>query len=218
MNEQKYREYQFLILEEMRRHLFSINDLKLLLRVFFKEKNRLIDKYCYFCNISLGSLSLKKYCQGRGEQRQELLFCLISVLWFFNGRCISLCSLQNKREGILERAHLLLLPCKDLFLRDFKVLTGAKFQEMAELRENNEFVKSLSHLQTFAMPRTVAYQAPPSMGFSRQEYQSGLPFPSPGDLPDPGIEPRSPALQADALPSEPHEFKLANLFPWNRKG
>ena len=48
-----------------------------------------------------------------------------------------------------------------------------------------------------------AYQAPPSMGFSRQEYWSGLPFPSPGDLPDPGIEPRSPTLQADALPSEP---------------
>ena len=51
--------------------------------------------------------------------------------------------------------------------------------------------------------RTVAHQAPPSMGFSRQEYWSGLPFPSPGDLPDPGIEPRSPALQADALTSEP---------------
>ena len=46
-------------------------------------------------------------------------------------------------------------------------------------------------------------QAPPSMGFSRQEYWSGLPFPSPGDLPDPRIKPRSPALQADALTSEP---------------
>ena len=46
---------------------------------------------------------------------------------------------------------------------------------------------------------TVAHQAPPSMGFSRQEYWCGLPFPSPGDLPDPGIEPRSPTLQADAL-------------------
>ena len=43
------------------------------------------------------------------------------------------------------------------------------------------------------------------MEFSRQEYQSGLPFPSPGDLPDPGIEPRSPALQADSLLSEPPE-------------
>jgi len=52
-------------------------------------------------------------------------------------------------------------------------------------------------------PWTVAYQALPSMGFSRQEYWSGLPFPSPGDLPDPGIKPRSPAFQADALTTEP---------------
>jgi len=52
-------------------------------------------------------------------------------------------------------------------------------------------------------PWTVAHQAPPSMEFSRQEYWSGLPFPSPGDLPNPGIKPRSPALQADALTSEP---------------
>ena len=55
---------------------------------------------------------------------------------------------------------------------------------------------------TFATPWTVVHQAPLSMGFSRQEYWSGLPFPSPGDLPDPGIEPRSPALQADSLPAE----------------
>ena len=53
------------------------------------------------------------------------------------------------------------------------------------------------------IPWTVAYQAPQTMESSRQEYWSGLPFPSPGDLPDPGIEPRSPMLQADALPSEP---------------
>ena len=66
-------------------------------------------------------------------------------------------------------------------------------------------MKSLSRLRLFATPRTVAYQAPPSMsmGFSRIEYWSGLPFPSPGDLPDPGIAPGSPALQADALPSKP---------------
>ena len=50
---------------------------------------------------------------------------------------------------------------------------------------------------------TAALQAPPSMGFSQEEYWSGLPFLSPGDLPDPGIEPGSSALQADALPSEP---------------
>ena len=61
-------------------------------------------------------------------------------------------------------------------------------------------MKSLSES---VIPWSVVYQAPLSMGYSRQEYWSGLPFPSPGDLPDPGIEPRSPALQADALPSEP---------------
>ena len=55
---------------------------------------------------------------------------------------------------------------------------------------------------------TVAHQAPPSMGFSRQEYWSGLPFPSPGDLPDPGIEPRSPTLQADTLISAPSRKPL----------
>ena len=60
-------------------------------------------------------------------------------------------------------------------------------------------VKLLSHVQLFATPWTVAHQTPPSMGFSRQEYWSGLPFPSPGDLPNPGIEPRSPSLWADAL-------------------
>ena len=82
-------------------------------------------------------------------------------------------------------------------------------------------VKSLSRVRLFVTPWTVAHQAPPSMGFSkqeywsglpflsssmgfsRQEYWSGLPFPSPGDLPNPGIEPGSPAFQADVLTSEP---------------
>ena len=64
-------------------------------------------------------------------------------------------------------------------------------------------MKSLSRVRLFATPWTIGYQAPPSMGLSRQEHWSGLPFPSPGDLPDPGIEPGSPALQADALTSEP---------------
>ena len=57
--------------------------------------------------------------------------------------------------------------------------------------------ESLSHVQHFVTVWTVARQAPLSMGFSRQEYWSGLPFPSPGDLSNPGFEPRSPALQAD---------------------
>ena len=64
-------------------------------------------------------------------------------------------------------------------------------------------VKLLSRVRLFATPWTAAHQAPQSMGFSRQEYWSGLPFPSPGDLPNPGIEPGSPALEADALTSEP---------------
>ena len=64
-------------------------------------------------------------------------------------------------------------------------------------------VKSLSRVRLFTTSWTIDYQAPPSMGFSRQEYWSGLPFPSPGDLPNPRIKPKSPALQGNALPSEP---------------
>ena len=64
-------------------------------------------------------------------------------------------------------------------------------------------MNSVSRVLLFATPWTVAYQAPPSMECPRQESWSGLPFPSPGDLPNPGIELRSPTLQADALPSEP---------------
>ena len=64
-------------------------------------------------------------------------------------------------------------------------------------------VKSLSRVWLFVTPWTVAYKPPLSMEFPRQEYWSGLSFPSPGDLPGPGIEPRSPTLQADTLPSEP---------------
>ena len=59
------------------------------------------------------------------------------------------------------------------------------------------------HFGSFETSWTIANQAPLSMGFPKQEYWSGLPFPSPGDLPDPGIEPRSPAFQADTLTSEP---------------
>ena len=63
--------------------------------------------------------------------------------------------------------------------------------------------KVLSRVWLFVTPWTIACQASPSMGFSRQVYWSGLPFPFPGDLTDPGIKPESPALQADSLPSEP---------------
>ena len=72
-------------------------------------------------------------------------------------------------------------------------------------------VRSLSCV---TIPRTVAHQAPLSMEFSRQDYWSGLPFPFLGDLPDAGIEPRSPALQADSLPSnQPGKAMSYNTFP-----
>ena len=76
-------------------------------------------------------------------------------------------------------------------------------------------IKLLSPVQLFVIPRTVAYQAPPSMEFSRKEYWNGLPFPSPGDLPNPGIKPRSPTLQADfsqsESPGEPKKTRGGNL-------
>ena len=72
-------------------------------------------------------------------------------------------------------------------------------------------VKSLSHIQLFDTLWTVAYHAPPSMEFSRQEYRSGLPFPSPGDLLDPALELWSSALQAEALPPEPSGKPLKAL-------
>ena len=64
-------------------------------------------------------------------------------------------------------------------------------------------VQLLSRVRLFATSWTVAHQALLSMEFSRQEYRNGLPFSSPGDLPEPGIEPRSPTFQANSLPSEP---------------
>ena len=76
-------------------------------------------------------------------------------------------------------------------------------------------VKLLSRVQLFVTPWTVAYQSPQSMEFCRQKYWSGLPFPSPGDLPNPGIKPRSPTLQADTLLSEPpgrHCLGLSKLI------
>ena len=71
---------------------------------------------------------------------------------------------------------------------------------------NNCFLtgaQSLSHVQLFVTPWIVALHIPLSMDFSRQEYWRGLPCSSPGDLPDPGMKPGSPALQADSLLSEP---------------
>ena len=84
---------------------------------------------------------------------------------------------------------------------------GAKERLLVHLESINttkcESIICFSHIRLCATPWTVACQAPLSMGFPRQEYWSGVPFPSPGDLPNPGIEPTSSALQADSLQSEP---------------
>ena len=83
---------------------------------------------------------------------------------------------------------------------------------------NNSVVKErkkvqlFSCVQLFVTPWTVAHHVPLSVGFSRQEYWSALPFPSPGDLPDPGIEPRSPTLQADSLQSKPPGNSVMKLL------
>ena len=100
---------------------------------------------------------------------------------------------QNSRDI----STLTLLRVNPEFLGENSILL--KHNHTSEVSE----VKALSRVQLFGTPWTVAYQAPPSMGFSKQEYWSGLAFPSSGDLPDPGIKPRSPAFQADALTSEP---------------
>ena len=79
-------------------------------------------------------------------------------------------------------------------MRRLQAIYQGKGKEKTWKVQKGHKVKSLSRVRLFATPWTVAYHAPPSMGFSRQEYWSGLPFPSPRDLPDPGIEPRSPTL------------------------
>ena len=87
-------------------------------------------------------------------------------------------------------------------------------------------LRRFSRVRLCATPQTAAHQAPPSLGFSKQEHWSGLPFPSPGDLPDPGIEPTSPALAADSVPPR---YTLKWLSPelnvcvvrterWSQKG
>ena len=90
-------------------------------------------------------------------------------------------SLHNKREHLLGKQHL-------------QNLTGNQLSCCCLIAQ---LCPTLGH------PWTVAWQAPLSMGFPRQEYWTGLPFPSPGDLPNPGIEARSVTSQADSLPSEP---------------
>ena len=85
-------------------------------------------------------------------------------------------------------------------------------QDLVQRERVQVYVKSLNHVWLSVILWTAVCQAPPSMGFPRQEFWSGLPFPSPGDLPDLGIEPGSPAWQADTSPSEPPGKPWATLL------
>ena len=93
----------------------------------------------------------------------------------------------------IPQQHIISILMNNWLLQPSKVDTSKDHHSLRYVKVKVK-VKSLSHVRLFATPWTVAYQAPQSMGFSRQEYWSGLPFPSPGDLPNTGIESGSPAL------------------------
>ena len=103
---------------------------------------------------------------------------------------------SDNHDGVITHLEPDILECK-VGLRKHHCV-----QKLVEVMEF-QLSEVAQSCPTLATPWTVAYQAPPSMRFSRQEYWSGLPFPSPGDLPNPGTKPESPAFQADALTSEP---------------
>ena len=112
-----------------------------------------------------------------------------------------LIAIKNVQETVPDNELLHFLSPYPLFLEQLNLENSPfmlKCWRFPQLK-----VKSLGRVRLFATLWTVARQALLSMGFSRQEYWSGFPFPSPADLPNPGIEPRSSALQADPLPSEP---------------
>ena len=171
----------------------SIVDLKFF--IFFHEKkdsffkkylknhfNDLKKKRFFFSKLSFKCTSFHSFC--------SFLFSIIFLLCLYSFYLIFIPLPFSFFWPSKKCFFLLLFLISPFFLLCFSLLSESA-------------VKSLSRVRVFATPWTVAYKAPLSMGFSRQEYWSGLPFPSPGDLPNPGIEPGSPSLQADALPSEP---------------
>ena len=95
--------------------------------------------------------------------------------------------------------------CIQLAFLIFTLLPRAFFVSVSGVRKGLVVVQSLTHAQLFVTPWTITLQVPLSMGFPGQEYWSGLPSPSPGDLPDRGFEPRFPALQTDSLPTDLQE-------------
>ena len=116
--------------------------------------------------------------------------CIDRSLWFQQ---------DLSEESVASRNQLLKMVAKTMYILPWAFSSMFHSLSPSPLLSVTTFiirfwkVNSLSRVRLFVTPWTVAYQAPLYMGFSRQEYWSGLPFPSPGDLPNPGIEPRSPA-------------------------
>ena len=123
--------------------------------------------------------------------------------WFdllaVQGTLKSLLQRHSSKASILQCSAFFTIQLSHPYMTTGKTIALTRRTFVSKVQTN----VSLSRVPLFATPWTVAYQAPLSMEFSRQEYWSGLPFPSPGNLPHPGIEAGSPTLQADALPSNP---------------
>ena len=154
-----------------------------------RAKNQVSQRHV-FGNVFLITIVIKFQC---------LKFRKVQTCSNANKRKIKITSIFNSPE-IVSWAFWCLLFC-----------SSCMYMCVLFINRNRIFVcaQSLSPVWLFATPWTVAHQAPLPMGFSREEYWSGLPCPSPGHLPNPGIEPRSPALQADSLLSElPGELYL----------
>ena len=137
------------------------------------------------------------YCNSWGRKESDTTERLhfhfsLSCIGEGNGNPLQCSCLENPRDGG---------DCWAAVYRVAQSRTRLK-RLSSSSSSSSEPVKLLSHVRLFSNPRTVAHQAPPSMEFFRQEYWSGLPFPSPGNLPDLEIEPRSPASHTDSLPSE----------------
>ena len=129
------------------------------------------------------------------------LFLMLTALkeqWLFEGKMVDS---KIGAETVQEQC-VLVLKSKEGLREQWGYVKRTEEPAWRGSHWSSEPVKLPNHVQLFETPWTIASQAPPSMEFSRQAYWSGLPFPSPGDLPDPGFKPRSPALQADALLSE----------------
>ena len=126
-----------------------------------------------------------------------------SVRYSRNNQCLSNTSLS---PCFLDQKCVLLVRVHDGRVSSSYDLSQCLAKCFTKKESESEVAQScltLCNPMDCATPWTVACQAPPSVGFSRQEYWGELPFPFPGDLPDPGKEPRSPTLQGDSLPSEP---------------